>query len=425
MLGLYRSGRQGEALSLFRDTSRLLAEELGVDPGPALQEMHRRILAADQALSLDGPSRQPSRPPSRPPAASSQSAQLPADYPDFVGRAEQVARLSRRLTRPDAMPVVGIAGLAGVGKTALAVHVGHAVRSHFPDGQVFVNLTGADDERLDPHGVLGFLLRTFGIPGAELPDSVGQRAALWRSLLSGRRVLVILDDAQDSAQIGHLLAGAPGCAVIVTSQRRLVEVPGVRWLKLDVLRPDEAIMLFEEIAGRDRIRRELDPAKRLAASFSHLPLPIRMAASRLNARPHWGVAAVEQHLYEELRHSTELQDDCAAAAAPFERAHRRLDPRLARAFRLIALAEAPDISASTAAASLGSTEDEAEKILESLADLHLLEIEGLGRYRYHNLVREFARYLAFRLDGPDHCDVALRGLVRLRRVTPGRLYAVS
>jgi DNA-binding SARP family transcriptional activator len=429
MLALYRSGRQAEALRLFRDTSRLLADELGVDPGPGLRQMQGRILAADPGLILPAAAA-PAPGQSSPGQCSAAQwlpvGQLPPDFPDFVGRAQPLARIGELLARPDAVGVVGIAGLAGVGKTALAVRAGHALQARFPDGQVFVTLSGADDERADPHDVLGFLLRSLGVSGAELPDAVGQRAALWRSALSGRRVLMILDDARDSAQIWPLLAGSPGCAAIVTSQRRLVEVPGGQWFTLDALGPDEAIELFERIAGRDRVRAELEATRRLARAFSGLPLPIRTAASRLNARPHWAVTSVQAHLCDELRRSTSLQDDCRVAAAPLERAHRRLDERQARAFRLGALADGPCVSASSAAVLLGCGEDEAERLLESLADLHLIEVDGSvevdgsagasnqgrGHYRYRYLVREFARYLAFQIDGRHGS-------------APGRLYAVG
>ncbi|MGO4426528.1 BTAD domain-containing putative transcriptional regulator, partial [Streptomyces sp. MCAF7] len=206
MLALYRSGRQAEALGVYTDTRRLLAEELGVEPNPELAQLHQRILRADPALT--GPQDFPAdaEPPYTPPP---RPAQLPAGPVDFTGRATAVNILRQRLlnTHGTVMTVSAVRGLGGAGKTALAVHVAQAVREHFPDGQLFVDLHGQDPRPADPAAVLGMFLRALGTPPADLPEGIHERAALYRSTLADRRALVLLDNAHDAAQVRPLLPG--------------------------------------------------------------------------------------------------------------------------------------------------------------------------------------------------------------------------
>ncbi|MEV4442273.1 BTAD domain-containing putative transcriptional regulator, partial [Streptomyces sp. NPDC049577] len=224
MLALYRGGRQAEALAVYADTRRLLADELGVDPSPELSELQQRILQADAGLT--GPHR---RDGSDLPAPFVRPAHLPATVPDYTGHDGVVRELVDDLATADDGQVVAIsalAGLGGVGKTTLAVHVAHAARHHFPDGQLYVDLGGSYARPSDPHAVLGDFLSALGVPDSRIPGSLDSRSALYRSVLNDRRVLVLLDDARDAAQVRPLLPGTEGCAALVTSRTRMVDLAG-------------------------------------------------------------------------------------------------------------------------------------------------------------------------------------------------------
>ncbi|MFC4592068.1 AfsR/SARP family transcriptional regulator [Sphaerisporangium corydalis] len=403
MLALYRAGRQSEALESFRECRRLLAAELGLDPGPGLREMHRRILAADPRLL--GPSARgwPAAPP--PPAP----AQLPADLADFTGRSTGLREVAEALAQPG-VPLVGIVGLGGIGKTALAVHAAHAAREAFPGGQLYVDLA-ATGEPSEPGEVLAAFLRSFGVPGHAIPVTTRERAALWRTTLSGRRVLIVLDDARDSAQIRELLPAAPGSAVIVTGRQRMLDLPGARWLKLDPFAPDEAVALLGHVAGAARVGAEPRAARGLAEACAGIPLSVRLAGARLATRPGWSVAAVERLVREEMRRLTDRRSDCLAADAPLDRGYRRLDAEQARAFRLVAMSEEPEVTDLAAASVLRLPGEMARPLLESLVDVHLMETGSPGRYSYLAPVRAYARRRAVTEDGVAACQAAISRLI--------------
>ncbi|MDI9836015.1 BTAD domain-containing putative transcriptional regulator [Streptomyces sp. KAU_LT] len=422
MLALYRSGRQAEALAVYADTRRLLADELGVDPRPGLKELQQRILRADPALA------EPSSPAAEPAAAPVRPAQLPATVPDFTGRASFVSELSDVLSSAEGrvMAVSALAGIGGVGKTTLAVHVAHQARAAFPDGQLYVDLQGAGPRAAEPETVLGSFLRALGTADAAIPDSLEERAALYRSVLDGRRVLVLLDNARDAAQVRPLLPGTDGCAALVTSRVRMVDLAGAHLVDLDVMSPEEALALFTKIVGAERVAAEREAALDVVAACGFLPLAIRIAASRLAARRTWTVSSLAAKLADERRRLDELQAGDLAVKATFELGYKALEPAQARAFRLLGLADGPDISLAAAAAVLDLPVEDAEDLLEPLVDMSLLESAAPGRYRFHDLVRLYARACAERDEHPPgEREAALSRLLDFYLATAARVYAIE
>ncbi|RFU86073.1 AfsR family transcriptional regulator [Streptomyces triticagri] len=423
MLALYRSGRQAEALAVYADTRRLLADELGVDPRPGLAELQQRILQADPRLAepTAAADSEPGPVPVRP-------AQLPATVSDFTGRDAFVDELSDLLAAAEGrvMAVSALAGIGGVGKTTLAVHVAHAARQHFPDGQLYVDLQGGGHRIAEPETVLGSFLRALGTPDSAIPDTLDERAALYRSVLDGRRVLVLLDNAHDTAQVRPLLPGTAGCAALVTSRVRMVDLAGAHLVDLDVMSPEEALQLFTRIVGEERVAAEREAALDVVGACGFLPLAIRIAASRLASRRTWTVSVLAAKLADERRRLDELQAGDLAVKATFELGYGQLEPAQARAFRLLGLADGPDISLAAAAAVLDLPLDDTEDLLESLVDTSLLESAAPGRYRYHDLVRLYARACAERDEQPpSERDAALSRLLDFYLATAARVYAIE
>lgn len=290
---------------MYADTRRLLAEELGVDPRAGLRQLQRRILQADPELA------EPSAPAAEPAVVRVRPAQLPATVPDFTGRSAFVRELGEVLAGAGdgtgaggrVMAVSALAGIGGVGKTTLAVHVAHQARPAFPDGQLYVDLQGAGPRSAEPETVLGSFLRALGTADSAIPDSLEERAALYRSVLDGRRVLVLLDNAKDAAQIRPLLPGTEGCAALVTSRVRMVDLAGAHLVDLDVMSPEEALSLFTRIVGEERVAAERKAALDVVAACGFLPLAIRIAASRLAARRTWTVSVLAAKLADERQPS--------------------------------------------------------------------------------------------------------------------------
>jgi DNA-binding SARP family transcriptional activator len=398
MFALYRSGRQAEALAVYRDGRQFLTEELGLEPGPALQRLEHAILAADPALEPPEPTTVADGSPS---LVANPPCHLPADVADFTGRQEALAALTGLLGRePDghapAMAVAAIAGMAGVGKTALAVRAAHRLRPRFPDGQLHVHLGGAGRQARPPAEVLASLLQALGEDPAAVPDGTEERAWRYRALLADRRVLVVLDDAAAEAQVRLLLPGGAGCAALVTSRATLAGLEAAHQLTLDVLDPDEAVGLLAKVAGPGRVAAEPVAAEAIARRCGYLPLAVRVAGAKLTARPHWRLARLAERLGDETRRLDELRAGDLEVRASLEASLRGQDAATCRAFRLLGLLPAGDFTATAVGALLDLPVADAEELLERLVEVHLLEVAGLEaagrtRYRLHDLLRGFAR----------------------------------
>ncbi|MEU1289382.1 BTAD domain-containing putative transcriptional regulator [Kitasatospora sp. NPDC005856] len=409
MLALYRCGRQAEALGVYTDTRKLLIEELGVEPGVGLSTMHTRILAADPALTLQAMPEMAAK--DRPAAPA--PAQLPADVLDFSGRTELVSDLSTVLMNAtgQAVVVTSLAGIGGVGKTTLAVHVAHRVRAEFPDGQLYVDLRGAGASPADPVVVLGDFLHALGV--TENPESMEQRAALYRSLLANRRMLILLDNARDADQIRPLIPGVSGCAVLATSRSRLAGIPGAQLFDVEELTPKEALALFSAIVGEQRVAAEPEAAMAVVTACGFLPLAVRIAAARLASRPRWSVSDLARRLADQRRRLDELQLGNLAVETTIGLGYGQLSPAEARAFRLLALIDSPDIPLAAAAALLGVDEDTAEDLAEALVEANMLECFTPGRYRYHDLLRLYAQRQNDRLGDTGEQERAVQRLLDL------------
>ncbi|KAA2256345.1 tetratricopeptide repeat protein [Solihabitans fulvus] len=396
MLALYRCGRQAEALRAYRDGRELLGAELGIEPGADLRELHEQILRGAPELTLAR----------RAPRTACRN-DLPRDVPDFTGRTDELRRLLAVLPARhgiDADParrggaavvIEAIDGMAGVGKTALAVHAAHRLAEHYPDAQLFVDLHGHTTAQaaLDPSAALDLLLRAIGVPGDRIPVDPDERAALWRASLAERRALVVLDNAADTAQVRPLLPGAPGCLALITSRRRLAGLETAAVLSLDVLPQADAVGLFGSVAGRNRTAREPEATREVTALCGQLPLAVRIAAARLRTRPAWSVA----HLADRLRAGrTELSTEDSSVTVAFSLSYRQLSDDQQRLFRLLGLVTGPDVDAHAVAALADLDPRAADRLLEDLVDVHLLQERTPGRYRFHDLLRRHAEAIVAR-----------------------------
>jgi hypothetical protein len=396
MLTLYRCGRQADALASYQDYRHSLADELGIDPGRELQDLHKAILAADASLN---PPATELRITGGRPSAEPLPARLPPDVADFTGRdreaAQVTALLRSRADNGSRRLACVIGGMAGLGKTALAIHVGHLLRSSYPDGQIYVDLRGAGPQPADPADLLGTLLRALGLETAAIPASMAERVQLYRSRLAGRRVLVLLDNAASEQQVRPLLPDSPTCAAMVTSRARLAALEGVPLIDLDVLEHVQALELLAKIVGASRVAAEPEAAVRIVQLCGHLPLGVRIAGARLTAKPHWRLARLADRLSSQRRRLDELRIADLEVRASVALSLQGLGEPARRAFRLLALLDVPRFAIWTAAVLLDVTLATARELLEQLVDARLLDVVQVdgasqARYFFHDLVRALA-----------------------------------
>ncbi|MEU6151402.1 BTAD domain-containing putative transcriptional regulator [Actinosynnema sp. NPDC047251] len=385
-LALHRLGRTADALACVDRTRRSLVAELGVDPGVALVELRRRVLAADPELlriEVDAEQEAPAEA-----VTWSAPATLPPDVHDFTDRAGQPAALVERSIAGGR--VVAVVGMGGIGKSSLARHVAHRVADRFPDGQLWVDLGGAA-----PGDVLARLLRTLGVPDRAIPADHVERGDLFRTMLRGRTVLLVLDNATAVGQVYPLLPGAGGCAVLVTSRAKPTGAEGVEWVELDVFTTDEGVALLTSLVGAQRVAAEPAAAERIVALCGGLPLAVRIAGARLAARRTWRLDHLVGQLSDERRRLDRLAVGDLEVRASFAMSYAGLTPTARRLLRLLGLVAVPDFPPWVAAVLLELPLDEAIGHAEELVDAHLLtvsEVDPVGQYRYrcHDLIRLFA-----------------------------------
>lgn len=401
LLALYRSGQRGMAIAVYSQARTALVRQFGMDPGPELVDLFRKIQCDDSSLDVESRAiLQVTNPgSSSSPGGAAEPlvvAQMPPDIVDFVGRGTECRRLLRLLTKPGnrtGMPIAVISGTPGVGKSCLALHAAHCVAAEFPDGNLYMELAGSTSRPKDVGDVLKHALRALGTPSALVPESAQEKAALYRSTLMGKRIVVVIDDAPQADQVRLLLPGAPTCGVIITSRRLLSAIPGASLLQLDNLSHDEAIEMLGRIVGTGRAMAEPSAAAELVTACARLPLAIRIAGAKLSARPAWSLSVLTARLRGERRRLDELEIGDISVRAAVAISYRALSPRLQRAFRLLSLAGPNDFAEWFAAALTG--ESDARDVIDKLVHSSLLmplgtDQAGNPRYRLHDLLRDFA-----------------------------------
>lgn len=420
MLALYRSGEKAGALDVYRRAAEHVADELGLDPGAELQRMHEAILRDEPWLAAPAPPDQQPSAPIHDRAHSVRPVQLPGDIAAFTGRDIELAQLDA-LHGPNAdggdavpagMRITAITGTAGVGKTSLALHWGHRAASRFPDGTLYVNLRGFDDQQppVEPIDALRQLLGGLGATVEQIPAELDERASLFRSMLADRQVLLVLDNARSSKQVRPLLPGSAHCQVLVTSRTRLdglVALDGAQQISLDSLPPKESLLLLGAILGSGRVAAEAGAAAELAELCGRLPLGLRLAGAQLAGQEHRTISGFVDELadYRDRLDTLDLLDLDTPLRATFDVSYEALTADAARVFRLIGLHPGPDLTPQVIAAATGAGSSRVRRWLSQLATAHLLSEQTPGRFSMHDLLRAYALEKANELPG-DEQDLA-------------------
>jgi DNA-binding SARP family transcriptional activator/tetratricopeptide (TPR) repeat protein len=414
MLALYRSGRQADALAAYRRLRCALGEELGVYPSQVLRDLEMAILRQDPALDTPAPAVALALTAPRVPVP----AQLPSGVPAFAGRGAELASLDALLpaaARAAAVIISALSGTAGVGKTALAVHWAHRVSERFPDGQLYVNLQGfaPGGAALEPSEAVRGFLEAFGVPVARIPADLTGQAGLYRSMLAGKRVLVVLDNARDVEQARPLLPGSPGCLAIVTSRNHLtglVAAEGAYPLTLDLLPAADARDLLTRRLGPARVASEPEAVDDIIACCARLPLALTIAAARAATSPSFPLAVFATELREAARALDPFHggDSGTDVRAVFSWSYRALSTEAARLFRLLGLHPGPDISMAAAASLAAVSPELARAPLAELTRAHLLAEHAPGRFAFHDLLRAYAIEQAHSRDSQDVRDAAVQ-----------------
>lgn len=431
MLALHRSGRQAEALTTYRSARHAMIEEFGLEPTFELQQLQQAILEGDDAsLDLgeqpaagDALALLPAR--SRGPGP---PHQLPPDAAVFVGRDKELAWLMRMmLARQSAgQPATTIVrGQAGVGKSTLAIHAAHLLADHFSDGHLFADLHGVrrGEDVASPLRMLRQFLRALDVADAQVPESLDEAGARFRSVTASKRILVVLDNAGSAEQVQQLLPAGPGCGALVTSRQALIGRENAPQVHVGMLSADDAVELLRQFAGRQRIDDEPEAARMLADLCEHLPLALRIAAERLALRPAWPVCALAERLTEPRRRLDELALGSVAVRSSLQASYGALPTDDARMFQMLGLLNGTEMSVDQLASLLQQDSDQVEAGLERLVDFGLLRSTAPGQYSVNELTWLFARETAReaapvttsgRVDGAQdiHACRATRGPLR-------------
>jgi DNA-binding SARP family transcriptional activator len=420
MLCLYRSGRPADALESFRQARQIFTEELGLDPGEDLRRLERAILANDKTLDLEPAVRAGSFWADR--NGPTVPCQLPAAIADFTGRQDLEHELIGLLSAgPDDegtkyLPVVALTGKGGVGKTALALHVAHAVRSHYPDGQLFAELTGPDGQPATTHGLLGQFLRALGLPPASLPAELAERIAAYRTALGDRRVLIVLDNASSVGQVLQLTPGCPNCAVVITSRNHLWGLPGVHDVEVRDLDEQASVDLLAKIIGPGRVQAEQASAYAIVRLCGYLPLALRIVAAKLATRTHWGLEKMVRRMTDDERRLDELALGGVGIRATLMLSCNGLSLHARQLFRRLSLLGTADFAAWVSGPLLDLDAGAAGDLLDTLIEARLVEVwvtqGGSPRFRLHDLVRIYAQEQLAAEEPIEERLAALQRLVR-------------